>query len=256
MQRFLKFLLSWLKDGIYFRQIPRTLRKRSEWTMASPTTSHQVSKLLQAWGQGDEAALNQLLPLVHAELRRLARRYMFGERAGHTLQTTALVNEAYLRLVKSQRVNWQNRTHFFAVTAQLMRRILVDSARARDGEKRGGGVPRVTLDEAFVGVRASGPDLVALDDALQALSEIDPRKGRVVELRFFGGLNVEETAEVLKVAPNTVLRDWKFAKMWLKREMSNARQATDRGSAVPNNVFNILHSARTKTLRCARSWRS
>jgi RNA polymerase sigma-70 factor (ECF subfamily) len=153
----------------------------------------------------------------------MARRYMFGERAGHTLQTTALINEAYLRLLKSQQVNWQNRAHFFAVAAQLMRRILVDSARARDGQKRGGGVPKVTLDEALVGPQAKGPDLVALDDALQALSEMDPRKGRVVELRFFGGLSVEETAEVLKVAPNTVLRDWKFAKMWLKRELSQRK---------------------------------
>jgi RNA polymerase sigma-70 factor, ECF subfamily len=153
----------------------------------------------------------------------MARRYMFGERAGHTLQTTALINEAYLRLLKSQQVNWQNRAHFFAVAAQLMRRILVDSARARGGQKRGGGVPKVTLDEALVGPQAKGPDLVALDDALQALSEMDPRKGRVVELRFFGGLSVEETAEVLKVAPNTVLRDWKFAKMWLKRELSQRK---------------------------------
>jgi RNA polymerase sigma factor (TIGR02999 family) len=188
--------------------------------MASPTTNQQVSKLLRAWGQGDQAAFNQLLPLVHAELRRLARRYMFGEHVGHTLQTTALVNEAYLRLLKSQQVNWQNRAHFFAVAAQLMRRILVDSARARGGQKRGGGVPKVTLDEALVGPQLKGPDLAGLDDALQALSEIDPRKGRVVELRFFGGLSVEETAEVLNIAPNTVLRDWKFAKMWLKREMS------------------------------------
>jgi len=191
--------------------------------MASPTASQRVSKLLQAWGQGDEAAFNQLVSLVHAELCRLARRYMFGERAGHTLQTTALVNEAYLRLLNAQQVNWQNRAHFFAVAAQLMRRILVDSARARGGQKRGGGVPKVTLDEALVGPHAKGPDLVALDDALQTLSEMDQRKGRVVELRFFGGLSVEETAEVLKVAPNTVLRDWKFAKKWLKRELSKGK---------------------------------
>ena len=191
--------------------------------MASPTASQQVSKLLQAWGQGDEAAFNQLVSLVHAELCRLARRYMIGERAGHTLQTTALVNEAYLRLLKAQQVNWQNRAHFFGVAAQLMRRILVDSARARGGQKRGGGVPKVTLDEALVGPQAKGPDLVALDDALQTLSEMDQRKGRVVELRFFGGLSVEETAEVLKVAPNTVLRDWKFAKKWLKRELSKGK---------------------------------
>jgi RNA polymerase sigma factor (TIGR02999 family) len=164
--------------------------------------------------------LDELLPVVHQELRRLARRYMFGERPGHTLQTTALVNEAYLRLVNSRQVNWQNRAHFFAISAQLMRRILVDSARARGDQKRGGGIPKVTLDEALVGPQEKGQDLVALDDALKALSEVDPRKSRVVELRFFGGLGVEETAEVLNVHPNTVLRDWRLAKMWLKREMS------------------------------------
>jgi RNA polymerase sigma-70 factor, ECF subfamily len=193
-------------------------RSRKE-AIAAPSTQ-QVTKLLQAWGQGQDAALDELLPVVHQELRRLARRYMFGERPGHTLQTTALVNEAYLRLVNSRQVNWQNRAHFFAISAQLMRRILVDSARARGDKKRGGGIPKVTLDEALVGPQEKGQDLVALDDALKALSEVDPRKSRVVELRFFGGLGVEETAEVLKVHPNTVLRDWRLAKMWLKREMS------------------------------------
>ena len=183
-------------------------------------STQQVTKLLQAWGQGQDAALDELLPVVHQELRRLARRYMFGERPSHTLQTTALVNEAYLRLVNSRQVNWQNRAHFFAISAQLMRRILVDSARARGGQKRGGGIPKVTLDEALVGPQEKGQDLIALDDALKALSEVDPRKSRVVELRFFGGLGVEETAEVLKVHPNTVLRDWRLAKAWLKREMS------------------------------------
>ena len=192
--------------------------------MASVSSTQKVTKLLQAWGQGEDAALNELLSLVYPELHRIARRHMFGERTGRTLQTTALVNEAYLRLVKSQNVNWQNRAHFFAIAAQLMRRILVDSARARGGQKRGGGIPKVTLDEAFVGPQEKGPDLVALDDALKILGEIDPRKSRVVELRFFGGLSVEETAEVLKVAPNTVLRDWKMAKMWLKREMSRGKQ--------------------------------
>jgi RNA polymerase sigma-70 factor (ECF subfamily) len=187
--------------------------------MTAPTTQ-QVTKLLQAWGQGKDAALDQLLPVVHHELRRLARRYMFGERPGHTLQTTALINEAYLRLVNSRQVNWQNRAHFFAISAQLMRRILVDSARARGDQKRGGGIPKVTLDEALIGPQEKGQDLVALDDALKVLSRVDPRKGRVVELRFFGGLSVEETAEVLKVHPNTVLRDWRLAKMWLKREIS------------------------------------
>jgi RNA polymerase sigma-70 factor (ECF subfamily) len=190
--------------------------------MVGPSTQ-QVTKLLQAWGQGQDAALDELLPVVHRELRRLARRYMFGERADHTLQTTALVNEAYLRLVKSRQVNWQNRAHFFAISAQLMRRILVDSARARGGQQRGGGIPKVTLDEALIGPHEKGQDLVALDDALKALAGLDPRKGRVVELRFFGGLSVEETAEVLKVHPNTVLRDWRVAKMWLKREMSKEK---------------------------------
>jgi len=190
--------------------------------MESPT-SQQITQLLQAWGQGEEAALNRLLPIVNQELRRLARRYMFGERVGHTLQTTTLVNEAYLRLVNAREVNWQNRAHFFALSAQLMRRILVDSARARREQKRGGGNPKVTLDEGLVGAQQKGEDLVALDDALKTFAQVDPRKSRVVELRFFGGLSVEETAEVLQVHPNTVLRDWRLAKMWLKREMSKAQ---------------------------------
>jgi RNA polymerase sigma factor (TIGR02999 family) len=187
--------------------------------MELPTTQ-QVTRLLKAWSQGGEAALNRLLPIVHQELRRLARRHMLGERVGHTLQTTALVNEAYLRLVNAREVNWQNRAHFLALSAQLMRRILVDSARARRGQKRGGGNPKVTLDEGLVGPQQKGQDLIALDDALKTFAQVDPRKSRVVELRFFGGLSVEETAEVLQVHPNTVLRDWRLAKMWLKREMS------------------------------------
>jgi RNA polymerase sigma-70 factor (ECF subfamily) len=187
--------------------------------MAAPSIQ-QVTELLQAWSQGQDAALDELLPVVHQELRRLARRYMFAERPGHTLQTTALVNEAYLRLVNSRQVNWQNRAHFFAISAQLMRRILVDSARAHRGAQRGGGIPKVTLDEALIGPQEKGQDLVALDDALKTLSGVDPRKSRVVELRFFGGLSTEEIAEVLKVHPNTVLRDWRLAKMWLQREIS------------------------------------
>jgi RNA polymerase sigma-70 factor, ECF subfamily len=186
--------------------------------MPTPSAQH-VTRLLQAWGQGKDAALEELLPLVHRELRRLARRYMFGERPGHTLQTTALVNEAYLRLVNSRHVNWQNRAHFFALSAELMRRILVDYARARGYQKRGGGAPKVTLDEALMGPEEKGHDLVALDDALKALAGVDPRKSKVVELRFFGGLSVAETAEVLKVSPDTVLRDWRLAKAWLAREM-------------------------------------
>ena len=188
-----------------------------------PTSSAQhVTRLLQAWGQGEDAALEELLPLVQQELRRLARRYMFGERPGHTLQATALVNEAYLRLVNSRQVNWQNRAHFFAISAQLMRRILVDYARARGYQKRGGGVPKVTLDEAWMGPQEKGHDLVALDDALNTLAGVDPRKSKVIELRFFGGLNVEETAEVLKVSPDTVMRDWRLAKAWLAREMGKS----------------------------------
>ena len=188
-----------------------------------PASSAQhVTQLLQDWSQGKDAALEELLPLVHQELRRLARRYMFGERPGHTSQATALVNEAYLRLVNSRKVNWQNRAHFFAISAQLMRRILVDYARARGYQKRGGGVPRVTLDEALMGPREKGHELVALDDALKALAGIDSRKCKVVELRFFGGLSVEETAEVLKVSPDTVLRDWRLAKAWLTREMGQS----------------------------------
>jgi RNA polymerase sigma-70 factor, ECF subfamily len=189
--------------------------------MAAPSIQH-VPRLLQAWGQGEDAALEELLPLVHQELRRLARRYMFGERPDHTLQTTALVNEVYLRLVNSRKVNWQNRAHFFAISARLMRRILVDHARTRGYQKRGGGVPKVTLDEAVMGPRERGHNLVALDDALKALADVDPRKSKVVELRFFGGLSVEETAAVLKVSPDTVMRDWRLAKAWLAREMGKA----------------------------------
>ena len=189
--------------------------------MVAPSPQ-QVTQLLQAWSQGEDAALEQLIPLVHQELRRLARRYMFGERAGHTLQATALVNEAYVKLLGCQKVEWQNRAHFFAISAQLMRRILVDSARARGYQKRGGAIPKVTLDECLIGPKEKGKDLVALDDALQALAAVDPRKSQVVELRFFGGLSAQETATVLKVSSDTVLRDWRLAKAWLAREMGRA----------------------------------
>lgn len=187
-----------------------------------------VTQLLQAWRQGQDAALEELLPVVHQELRHLARKYMLGERVGHTLQATALVNEAYLRLVNSRQVNWKNRAHFFAVSAQLMRRILVDAARARGYQKRGGGALKVTLDEELMGPLEKGRDLVALDDALNLLSEVDPRKSRVVELRSFGGLGVKETAEVLKVSPETVMRDWRLAKAWLKREISKEKKKLER----------------------------
>ena len=178
-----------------------------------------ISQLLRAWSNGDELALSELTPIVYAELRRLAHRYMRRERAGHSLQTTALVNEAYMRLVDCTRMQWQNRAHFFAVSSQLMRRILVDHAR-RQNLKRGGGVPHVSLDEAVVVGRQPGLDLVALDDALNALARMDARKGRVVEMRFFAGLSVDEIAAVLKVSPVTVRRDWNSAKIWLYRELS------------------------------------
>ena len=171
-----------------------------------------VTQLLLAWRQGEPLALEELIPVVHKELRRLAHRYMSGEREGHTLQTTALVNEAYLRLVDSSQVQWQNRAHFFAMAAQLMRRVLVDFARTRHYQKRGGEVLRVEFDEAWMGSTEGGGDLVvALDDALQELAKLDARKSQVVEMRFFAGLSATETAEVLKVSEDTVLRDWKLA---------------------------------------------
>lgn len=182
--------------------------------------AHEVTQLLQAWSNGDEQALERLIPLVHKELHRLAGRYMAGESPGHTLQTTALVNEAYLRLVDVKDVSWQNRAHFFGVSAQLMRRILVDLARSRHSLKRGGNANTLSLEEGLIVSPERGADLVALDDALKALASIDNRRSRVVELRFFGGLSVEEAAEVLKVSPETVMHDWKLAKAWLLRELS------------------------------------
>jgi RNA polymerase sigma factor (TIGR02999 family) len=182
--------------------------------------AHEVTQLLQAWSSGDEQALRELIPLIHKELHRLARRYMAGESPGHTLQTTALVNEAYLRLVDVKNVNWQNRAHFFGVSAQVMRRILVDFARSRRSLKRGGETFTVSLEEGSIVSRTRGADVVALDDALKTLAATDPRRSRVVELRFFGGLSAEEAAELLKVSPETVLHDWKLAKAWLLRELS------------------------------------
>ncbi len=179
----------------------------------------ELSSLLRAWSGGDQAALDKLIPLVYDELHRLAHRYMARERAGHTLQTTALVNEAYLRLLDADQIRWKDRAHFFAISAKLMRRILVDFARTRSYQKRGGNVTKVTLDETCVIVCSTNEDLVKLDDALNALAEFDQRKANVVELRFFGGLSVEETAELLKVAPITVMRDWNMAKLWLLREL-------------------------------------
>ncbi len=184
------------------------------------SVSHQVTQLLHAWSEGEPQALDRLTPLVYEELHRLARRHMAHERPGHTLQTTALVNEAYLELVDSVQADWQNRAHFFAVCARVMRRILVDWARSRNMFKRGGGVHLVGLEDTFVGAQEPDAALVALDDALSALAECDARKARVVELRFFGGLSIEETAAVLKISEETVQRDWRFAKSWLRRELS------------------------------------
>jgi RNA polymerase sigma-70 factor, ECF subfamily len=179
----------------------------------------QVSGLLRAWSEGDRAALDKLTPIVYDELHRLAQRYMRGERPGHSLQTTALVNEAYMRLVDYKGMQWQNRAHFFAVSAQLMRRILVEHAR-RHNLKRGGGVQHVSLEETAVVGGDQSADLVALNEAMDALARLDPRKVQVVEMRFFGGLSVEETAEVLKVSSVTVMRDWNTAKAWLYRELA------------------------------------
>jgi len=186
--------------------------------MSAPSEGN-VTTLLQAWSGGDQSALQKLTPIVYDELRRLARHYMNGERAHISLQTTALVNEAYLRLVDYKRMRFENRAHFFAVSAQLMRRILVDHAR-RHNLKRGAGVQHVSLEHTAVVSSVSDTDLGGLDDALEALAQLDPRKARVIELRFFGGLSVDETAEVLKVSPITVMRDWTTARAWLYREMS------------------------------------
>jgi RNA polymerase sigma factor (TIGR02999 family) len=183
------------------------------------TVESDVSGLLRAWTEGDSSALDQLTPIVFDQLHRLARRYMKEERPGHSLQTTALVNEAYMRLVDYKRMQWQDRAHFFAVSAQVMRRILVEHARRRN-LKRGGGVPHVSFDEVAVVTGEQSPNLVALDDAMNALSQLDPRKVQVVEMRFFGGLSVAETAEVLKVSEVTVMRDWSTAKAWLYRELT------------------------------------
>lgn len=185
-----------------------------------PPLTHEITQLLRAWTAGDEQALEKLTPLVYQQLHRVAQRCMAGERQGHTLQTTALVNEVYLRLVDCEQIRWQDRAHFFAVSAQLMRRILIDFARSRGYQKRGGGAPHLSLDEAPSVCQEPDTNLVALDDAMKALAAVDERKSKVVELRFFGGLNVQETAEVLSVSPDTVVRDWRLAKVWLLRELS------------------------------------
>jgi RNA polymerase sigma-70 factor, ECF subfamily len=182
--------------------------------------SHEVTQLLKAWTTGDEQALEKLTPLVYEQLRRVAQRHMAGQRPGHVLQTTALVNEVYLQLLDCGQMNWQDRAHFFAMSARLMRRILIDFARSRDSQKRGGDALHVSMDEAPSVCKEPDPSLLALDDALKTLATVDERKSKVVELRFFGGLSVEETAAVLKVSPETVMRDWRLAKLWLLRELS------------------------------------
>lgn len=188
--------------------------------MPAPSPA-EVTRLLVAWRAGDAGALDRLLPLVYAELRRVAHRYMRDERPNHPLQTTALVHEAYLRLIDVTRVDWQSRNHFFAVSAQMMRRILVEAARRRNAGKRGGDASHVALDEAFVPAADRGADLLALDEALEHLASLAPRKARVVELRYFAGLSVKETAEVLGVSVETVMRDWRMAKLWLQRDLSS-----------------------------------
>ena len=184
------------------------------------TTPQEVSQLLRAWSDGDQTALDKLMPLVYEELRRMAKRHMDRQGPGHTLQTTALIHEAFLRLVDQKEAHWQNRAHFFAVAARAMRHILVDYARARHAAKRGGAAIVVSLDEAAVASDERVAEMVALDDALKSLAAVDRRKCQVVELRYFGGLSVEETAEVLKVSPETVARDWRLARTWLLRELS------------------------------------
>jgi RNA polymerase sigma-70 factor (ECF subfamily) len=188
-----------------------------------PPSPKEVSQLLIDWSSGNKAALDQLIPLVDAELRRLAHQYMRQERPGHTLQTTALLNEAYLRLIDQRHVQWQNRAHFFGIAAQLMRRILIDYARNRRYAKRGGDALKVSLDEAAMVSKDRAAELIALDEALQNLAAIDSRRSRVVELRFFGGLSIEETAEVLNISRNTAIRDWTMARAWLYRELGEGQ---------------------------------
>jgi RNA polymerase sigma factor (TIGR02999 family) len=185
--------------------------------------AHEITELLQAWRQGDEHALEKLTPQVYCELHRAAKRFMKGERDGHSMQTTGLINELYLRLTDLKQVDWQGRAHFFALCARQMRRILTDQARARRSQKRGGGTQAISLDAAPLVSVQPRPEVLAVNGALNALAKIDQRKSQVVELRFFGGMSVEETAEVLRVSPDTVVRDWKLAKAWLLRELSQER---------------------------------
>ena len=190
-----------------------------------PAPGDDVTALLRAWGAGEEQALHQLIPLVERELNRVARACLAGDRGNRSVSATALVNEAFLRLVQIERIDWRDRAHFLSMGARLMRRILVDLARARQADKRGGDLVRVSLDEGLPAGSTQEADVVRLDEALETLARLDPRKGRVIELRFFGGLSAEETAAVLEVSTKTVIRDWTFAKAWLQREMTAEAQA-------------------------------
>ena len=210
---------------------PRTAPCGAEGSRMPTPEPQRLTQLLVAWSDGDQKALDELFPLVYEELRQMARRQMRRERPGHTLRTTALVNDAYLRLVDQRVVRWQNRAHFFAIAAQMMRRILVDHARAKRYEKRGGGAVHVPIEEAAVLAHGKEAEIIALDEALHALAEIDPRRARVVELRYFGGLSNEEIGEVLKVSPNTVTRDWNMARAWLYQELSGEKPDDRDGSA-------------------------
>ena len=187
-----------------------------------PRQEHEITQLLAAWRDGNQAALDELYPLVYDELHRLARRYMSRERKGHTLQTTALINEAYVRLVDQRNVQWANRSHFFAISAQIMRRILIDHARRHAYAKRGGGALQVSLDETATMTQGDFSEFIRLDEALKSLAELDPRRSQVVELRYFGGLNNEEIAGVLKISENTVIRDWNMARAWLHRQLAGS----------------------------------
>jgi len=207
-----------LRINRLFGNVAAHIIRRKKDEMTAPSTQ-PVTLLLLAWRQGDQAALERLVPMVYQELRRLARRYLAGQRPDHTLQASALVNEAYMRLIDCQLVNWKDRAHFFAVSAQMMRRVLVEFARSRNYQKRGGGAQKVSFDEALVVSHERGKDLIALDTALQVFTATYPRQSRVVELRFFGGLSVAETAQVLQVSTITVMRDWQFAKSWLAHEL-------------------------------------
>lgn len=193
------------------------------WGEPAPASVREVTRLLQAWGSGDREALQQLIPLVYNELHRLAHHYMAAEQSAQTLQTTALVHEAYLRLVDVKNVDWQNRAHFYGICARSMRQILIDLARSRNYQKRGGHFPHIELDEAATVSAVVGSELLAVDEALKQLASVDARKSAVVELRFFGGLTVEETAAALGVSVETVMRDWKLAKAWLLRELSSEK---------------------------------